>query len=113
VEGWNLTDPCSSSSAVRPAAARRRSHTSSLAELRVVQCHTDPVVARDRFVTRASSRSAHADDALRAEIDDGRYFAAFQRLTTDAPSIDVDTTAGYDPTLDEIVAFIDDRRGSG
>jgi predicted kinase len=77
-----------------------------LAELRVVQCHTDPDIARTRIERRAISRNAHADnellDALRAGDD---YFTAFDRLSM-TPCIDVDTTSGYDPGLDVITEFV-------
>ena len=79
----------------------------SLASIRVVQCRTDPAVARERFVTRAPARAAHADDALLPRIDDGRYYAEFERVAIAAPSIAVDTTAGYEPALEDLVAFIE------
>jgi hypothetical protein len=34
---------------------------------------------------------------------------AFQRITLNAPSIEVATADGYDPTLGEIVAFVNNR----
>ena len=77
---------------------------SELARLRVVQCHTDPTIARQRIVERAPHRNAHADrhalEALAAG-DDG-----FVRLSIDAPWIDVDTTSGYEPDLETVVAFV-------
>ena len=69
------------------------------ADLRVVQCHTDPV---DRAASHRGTRNAaaHADKELLARIDAGEpYFAAFRRVTIDVPSIDVDTTDGYSPPL--------------
>lgn len=74
-----------------------------LAEIRVVQCHTDPAFARERIQDRASSRNAHADGELLANADD--YFARFDRLSVQ-PSIDVDTTDGYEPGIDAIIEFI-------
>jgi predicted kinase len=75
---------------------------SELAELRIVQCRTDPGTARKRMHARGS-RTAHADASV---IDDPRYFEKFQRLMLPVQSIDVDTTVGYAPTLDQIVAFV-------
>jgi hypothetical protein len=35
------------------------------------------------------------------------HLRSFDRVSVDAPSIEVDTTDGCDPGLDEIVAFLD------
>jgi predicted kinase len=79
---------------------------SDLVRLRVVQCHTDAAVARDRVQRRAASRTAHADGTV---LDDADYFDNFVRVATAAPSMTVDTTNGYEPDIGTIVAFIDDR----
>jgi predicted kinase len=82
-----------------------------LAELRVVQCHVDAAVAHERAAARAGvrrgvSRHAHADAALPHALDDWRRgYAAFERLSLPAPSIDVDTTDGYVPGLDAVAGF--------
>jgi predicted kinase len=76
-----------------------------LAKLRVVQCRTDPTTARQRMRDRAASRVAHADGEV---IDDARYFDDFRRLQMTAPSIDVDTTSGYEPPIERVVAFVND-----
>jgi predicted kinase len=80
------------------------------AELRVVQCHADPIVARQRIAQHATQRRVHADVALLAALERGDgYFAEFRRLAVDAPAIDVDTTHGYTPTIDEVVAFVENN----
>jgi hypothetical protein len=49
----------------------------------------------------------HADDALLTDLERGdAYFTEFRRVSIDAPAIAVDTTDGYRPILDEIVAFV-------
>jgi predicted kinase len=78
---------------------------SRLANLRIVQCHTDPRIARRRMGERATSRRAHADAAV---IDNVRYFDDFRRVAIAAPSLDVDTTSGYEPSIERVVAFIND-----
>jgi predicted kinase len=73
-----------------------------LASLRIVQCHTD-------FETRMSRRTgrirkAHADAQTLA--DPQQLVDRFDRLNIDAPSVDVNTTVGYQPCIEDIVAFI-------
>jgi predicted kinase len=79
---------------------------SDFVRLRVVQCHTDAAVARDRVQRRAASRTAHADGTV---LDDAHYFDDFVRVTVGAPSIRVDTTNGYEPDIGDIVAFINSQ----
>lgn len=82
-----------------------------LAELRVVQCHTAPAMARDRIAEHAASRTAHADAPLLKALENGwDYFDNFHRLEMPLPSIDVDTTSGYSPRVEAILAFINARR---
>ena len=77
-----------------------------IAEIRVVRCRTDPATARTRVEGRGH-RTAHADGPLLAGLDAGDlYYEAFEHISVDAPTLDVDTTSGYDPTLERIVAFI-------
>jgi predicted kinase len=87
--------------------APKLSRLAHVALLRVVQCHTDPAIARQRIVARGGSRAAHADGDLIATLESGDdYFAQFHRLSIAAPSVDVDTTDGYNPTLEQILGFL-------
>jgi predicted kinase len=79
---------------------------SDLAHICVVQCHTEPAAARRRVEGRAASRTAHADATV---LDDADYFDSFVRLASADPSIDVDTTNGYEPDLGTVVTFIDSQ----
>jgi predicted kinase len=69
-----------------------------LAELRIVQCTVDDAVVRERL---ARVRPAH--------VDQGLPVRDFERLSIAAPSLVVNTTAGYVPDLVEIVAFVNRR----
>jgi hypothetical protein len=51
-------------------------------------------------------RLAHADPGPHNAADHGRLHSAFDRVSLDAPWIEVDTTDGYRPALAEIVTFI-------
>lgn len=80
---------------------------SHLAHIKVVQCGTDPATARERMADRGS-RAAHADVSVIHDYDD--YFANFVRLSMPVPVIDVDTTDGYQPSLEQIVGFLGPAR---
>ena len=79
-----------------------------LARLRIVQCHVDPAVARERREDAAEEGSGrfHAR-IIGEEIEDWEEaFASFDRVSIPAPSIDVNTTHGYAPDVREVVSFI-------
>jgi predicted kinase len=76
-------------------------------QLRIVHCVVDAEVARRRIVQRAQDnplRRAHADSRAVAHH-------AFNPISLDAPALEVDTTDGYRPALDQIVAFINGAGG--
>jgi predicted kinase len=73
-----------------------------LADLRIVRCRVDPDAARARMERRLAeqiTRAAHADAAHLSAA------APFDAIHREAPTLDVDTTDGYDPRLDAVVAF--------
>ena len=77
-----------------------------LAELRIIHCTVSDALARERIARRSTeepSRAAHADRALLAA---GASSGPFRRISITAPSLEVDTTDGYAPSLAEIVRFI-------
>jgi predicted kinase len=81
----------------------------AIARMRIVHCSVDIAIARSRIERRAhtGARVAHPDDELLAALDDGSLaFRMFDPPPLDVPVLHVDTTDGYHPTLDEIVAFI-------
>jgi hypothetical protein len=52
-------------------------------------------------------RAAHADPGPDDAAGYIRRHLAFDRVSLDVPQIEVDTTSGYRPAIDQIVAFID------
>lgn len=83
-----------------------------LARIVIVHCHTTLDVSFRRFVARSEHDERHwsSFDAERiAQIRDGHIPAAWERaqpLDLDVPIMQVDTTDGYVPDLDGVVAFI-------
>lgn len=80
-----------------------------LAELRVIRCRVDEEAARSRATRRladVATRAAHADAAHLASSN------WFIPLALDVPTLDVDTSAGYQPGLDDIVNFAGTRPDS-
>jgi predicted kinase len=79
-----------------------------LARLRIVQCHVDPAIARERREAAAGAGSGrfHAR-IIGDEVEDWvEAFASFERLSLAAPSVDVDTSHGCAPEIGEILRFI-------
>jgi hypothetical protein len=78
------------------------------ARLRIVQCHADPAIARERreFAADAGSGRFHARIIGDTVEDWEEAFAAFERLSLAAPSLDVDTSDGYAPEIGEILRFV-------
>lgn len=77
-----------------------------LARIRIVHCLVDADVALSRRLQRWEAdplRRAHEN--TRPEDAAARH-NTFDRISVDAPWIEVDTTDGYTPGLDKIVAFV-------
>jgi predicted kinase len=73
-----------------------------LATVRVVRCSVSEEMARERQQQRLlsqSTRSAHADAEHLSRAE------PFDRLHLDAPTLDVDTSDGWQPGLPAIAAF--------
>ncbi|HEY1698966.1 MAG TPA: AAA family ATPase [Trebonia sp.] len=81
-----------------------------LAQVRIVHCAAAADVAFQRILGRGSAngvRAAHADPGPAEEADFLRLHRTFDRVRLDsAPWIEVDTTTGYQPGIDDIVAFV-------
>lgn len=82
-----------------------------LADLRIVRCRVDPATSFERATARAaageSRLKAHGDSTIGLEVDDwARVFESFEHIAMAVPSLDVDTTDGYEPQLEQILSFI-------
>jgi predicted kinase len=81
-----------------------------LAQLRIVHCCVPADVALSRALQRSESnpvRRAHFDPAPDWDAEDfARRRAAFERISLEAPALEVDTTDGYRPGLDAITDFV-------
>ena len=83
-----------------------------LALFRIVHCVVDAEVAFERGqrrIERNPLRLAHADPVLGNAEEYTRRHRAFDRVSADAPWIEIDTTDGYQPGLAHVVAFVNDR----
>jgi predicted kinase len=80
-----------------------------LARFRIVHCMVAAEVALARRTRRRAehaTRSVHVERELPTIGEVERAHNAFDRIALDAPWIEVDTTDGYLPGLDAIVAFM-------
>ena len=76
----------------------------SRTDLRQVHCWTRPNVLLERYAQRERHPVHHDDDAingLRQRIEEGRD----GRIPLDAPCFSVETTDGFHPEWDEVLAF--------
>ena len=82
-----------------------------MADLRIVRCRVPDALAGERYRERAASgdprRAAHPDARFIAQIEAGTLpWEQYEVELTDVPTIDVDTAAEYEPSLDTIVRFV-------
>jgi len=80
-----------------------------LARTRIVHCTVDPKVAFQRIVQRGRSSAVRAAHTNPGPDDAAHYIQrhlAFDRVSLGSPWIEVDTTSGYHPGIDQVTAFI-------
>jgi predicted kinase len=84
-----------------------------VAQLRIVHCVVTADVAFRRVLRRGDDspvRRAHADPGPGHDLADfARQHEEFIRVSVNAPSMEVDTTEGYRPGLEDIVRFVNSR----
>ncbi len=71
-----------------------------IADIRVVQCHADLDVVREVASSSAATAARTPTTSGSSTGSDGS--SEFERLTLDVPSIDVDTTSGYAPSIEQL-----------
>ena len=81
-----------------------------IARIRVVHCSVDPGIARARHIERGLAdprRERFHDDRPVRAAREGRDLPIgdFVALNLDVPTLTVDTSDGYRPALENIVAF--------
>jgi predicted kinase len=81
------------------------------ARVRIVHCRVDAAVARKRITRRAEGtavrRAVHGDYSLLEPFDSfKRAFESFDPIALSVPSLEVDTTDGYDASAERIVRFV-------
>jgi hypothetical protein len=80
-----------------------------LARIRIVHAVLAADVAFQRILRRRAQnplRRAHADPAYGDAARQAQAHNAFDRVSIEAPWLEVDTTEGYRPALSDIAAFV-------
>ena len=90
--------------------APKLTHLAEAARVCIVVCTVDPNLARSRFIERSLTdpdrERFHGDNAVHAAKDGIELqVMQYQPPEMDLPTLTVDTTNGYNPTLDQIVSF--------
>jgi hypothetical protein len=77
-----------------------------LARIKLIRCSTSGTAWFDRFHSRGS-RPGHVDDEFVSRtLEAGSPKSSIYHVDlAGVPTLDVDTTSGYEPELDAIVAF--------
>jgi len=84
----------------------------AIAKIKIICCSVDPQVAKTRFIERgaADPNRANFHDDLTAQLNADlaqTLIGQYEPPKLDLPTLMVDTSDGYQPAIDEILAFID------
>ncbi|WKU42867.1 ATP-binding protein [Streptomyces sp. VNUA116] len=81
----------------------------ALADIRVIRCMTPADVAHARIahrVRQSHHRAAHGDHDLLEALASGKHsLDSFVPISLDVPVLEVETTDGYKPGMEDIVSF--------
>ena len=86
-------------------------HLQKISEICILLCSIDPPLARSRFIQRGLSDSNrerfHGDRAVHAAKDGIQLpIGEYDPPRLSVPTLEVDTTKGYQPEMEEIVSFV-------
>lgn len=88
-----------------------------IAQIRIIRCTTPAAIAHDRIAHRvhdSAHRSAHADHDLLDALAAGEHsLDSFEPISLHVPTLTVDTSTDYSPTLQDIASFIRARTQTG
>ncbi len=80
-----------------------------MADLKIIHCTIDPVLAHERLIRR-NLQARDTDATHRASIGATELGStatqAFEALSLELPSLTVLTAEGYEPPLEDILAFV-------
>jgi hypothetical protein len=73
----------------------------AMAQIRIIVCNVSPPLAHERRAARGQSDPAH----VRFHPDPVKPDATYDPPHLDVPTLTVDTTNGYQPDFERVVAF--------
>lgn len=81
------------------------------ARVRVVHCRVAAAVSFQRASARAAASAsrlkAHGDSTIGKGVAEwSQAFEGFEHLSLDVPTLDVETSDGYEPSLEAVLAFV-------
>lgn len=87
----------------------------AIADIRLVVCSVDPALARTRYLERSIVDPArehyHPHTSIQPNEQDSEVITPYQPPQLAAPTLHVDTSNGYNPSLQQIVEFATQATG--
>lgn len=85
------------------------------AEIKIIICKTNLDLIKYRFADRLSNNSDreryHGDQSLNSSKEQfSELTENYKPVNINAPTLQVDTTNNYDPTIEEIIIFINEKQ---
>jgi len=80
-----------------------------ISRTKIIICSISPAVAKSRFIQRGADdpkRAQFHDDWGTQSTDTGLLSRPYEPPQFNVPTLQVDTSEGYQPTFDDIVAFV-------